>query len=142
MPQTGTLAALKELFKVRRTVTGATILTPADIGRTIMVNNTGAPQVVITLPVIPGIPPSAAGVNDGVAALGEGAAICVIQCAAGAGGVRVAFPVPVRPAGAVADTRNVGQAGPVDLTGINQWAIFVSDGTPTNPGDWMVIQGP
>lgn len=141
MPQTGTLAALKELFKVRRTVTGATTLTPADIGRTIMVNNTGAPAVVITLPVIPGIPPSASGVNDGTSALGEGAAICVVQCAAGAGGVSIVLPVPARPAGAVADTFNVAQAGPVALGGINQWAIFVSDGAGTNPGDWLVIRG-
>jgi hypothetical protein len=142
VPQTGTLAALKELFKVRRTVTASTILTPADIGRTIMVNNTGAPAIVITLPVIPGIPPSAAGVNDGVAALGEGAAICIVQCAAGAGGVSIVLPVPVRPPAAAADTFNVAQAGPVALGGINQWAIFVSDGSPTNPGDWMVIRGP
>lgn len=139
MPQSGTLAALKELFKARRTVTGDTVLTPADIGRTILVNTPGPGPTTITMPVIPGIPPSAVGVNDGVSALGEGAAICVVQ--AGLGPVNVVFPVPVRPPAAAADTFNVGQAGPVALAAQNQWSILVSDGSPTNPGDWLVIRG-
>ena len=143
MPQTGTLAALKELFKSRRTVTGAGpfFLTPADIGRTILVGNVGAGPFVVNMPVIPGIPPSAPGVNDGVVAMGNGAAICIIFAGVGPGDVEITFPAPVRPPGAVVDTFNVGQAGPVTLTARNQWAILVSDGVATNPGDWLVIRG-
>jgi hypothetical protein len=148
MPQSGTLAALKELFKARRTVTGAGpfTLTPADIGRTILVDNDGGGgAVTVNMPVIPGIPPSAVGVNDGISALGNGAAICIVAVGAGAGDVEIEFPVPIRPAAppaaAVSDTFNVGQAGPVTLPGRNDWAILVSDGLKTNPGDWLVIQG-
>lgn len=143
MPQTGTLAALKELFKARRTVTGAGPfnLTPADIGLTIMVNNVGPGPFIVNLPVIPGIPPTLPTANDGVSRMGNGAAICIVAAGAGPGQVDITFPVPVRPVGAVADTFNAGQAGPVSLTAQNQWAIFVSDGALTNPGDWLVIRG-
>lgn len=137
MPQTGTLAALKELFKARRTVTGDTVLTPADIGRTILV--AAAAPTTITMPVIPGVPPTTPTANDGTSALGNGAAICILQ--ANANGVTIQFPAPALPVGAVADVKNGGQAGPVTLAGINEWAIFVSDGAPTNPGEWLVLEG-
>lgn len=137
MPQPGTLAALKELFKARRTVTVATVLTPADIGRSVFVN--AAAPVNITMPVIPGIPPTVPTANDGVSALGEGAAFCIINATANA--VSIVFPTPIRPPAAADDTYNIGQAGPVVLAGQNNWAILVSDGAGTNPGDWLVIQG-
>ncbi len=147
MPQTGTLAALKELFKSRRTATGPGpfIVTPADIGRTILVVGEAGPgPFTVIMPVIPGVPPSALGVNDGIGRLGNGAAFCIINASA-AGSVPITFPVPIRPANppdpAVADTFNAGQAGPVTLGTQNNWAILVSDGSTTNPGDWLVIQG-
>ncbi len=80
-------------------------------------------------------------INDGVVAMGNGAAICIIFAGVGPGDVEITFPAPVRPPGAVVDTFNVGQAGPVTLTARNQWAILVSDGVATNPGDWLVIRG-
>ena len=148
MPQQGTLLALKELFKARRTVTGAGpfVLTPADIGRTILVVGDGSPgPFSVVMPVIPGIPPSAAGVNDGISRLGNGAAFCIVNVTAPPAIVDISFPVPIRPANppaaAVADTFNNGQAGPVALGGPNSWAILVSDGSTANPGDYLVIQG-
>ena len=143
MPKQGTLLALKELFKARRTVTGAGPfnLTPADIGRTILVNNVGPGPFVVNMPVIPGIPPSAPNVNDGVSAIGEGGAIAIVFAGAGPGQIDITFPTPIRPPGAADDTFNNGQAGPVSLTSQNDWAILVSDGSGTNPGDWLVLTG-
>lgn len=137
MPQTGTLAALKELFKARRTVTVATVLTPADIGRTIFVN--AAAPVIISMPVIPGIPPTAPAANDGTSALGGGAALCIVNASVNA--VTIQFPAPALPVGADADEFNIGQSGPIDLLSQHNWAILVSDGAPTNPGDWLVLLG-
>lgn len=126
MPALGTLLALKELFKARRTVTtGPVVLTPADIGKTILVNVAGG--TTVTLPRISGD-----GTN-GVSAIGAGAAICIIA-------VQAVVAVAV-PAGSP-DTFNVGQAFPHNITTQNDWRIFVSDGGPTSPADWIMLAGP
>lgn len=123
MPLFGTLLALKELFKARRTITVDTALTPADIGRTILVNAGG---VTVTLPRISGD-----GVT-GTSALGEGAAICIVAVA---GTLTIVVPQPVP------DTFNVGDAFPVVLGDANAWCIFASDGGALRPADWLRLCG-
>ena len=137
MPAPGTLGAQKTLFSALQTVIGTTTLTSADIGRTILVDVGGAE--VLNMPPIPGVPPSSAGAGDGESAVGAGATFLVILV--GAGSVAITFPVPARPGGAVADTFNGSQAGPINLTVQNEWAILVSNGAPTTPGDWAVLRG-
>lgn len=125
MPLLGTLLALKELFKARRTVTvGPVVLTPADIGRTILVNVGGG--TTVTLPRIPGDG------QTGTSALGEGAAICIVAIAPA---VTINVPAPVP------DTFNVGQAFPVVLADPNAWCIFASDGGAARPADWLRLCG-
>lgn len=126
MPALGTLLALKELFKARRTVTGVGPhqLTPADIGRSILVNEPGG--TTVRLPRISGDG------NLGVSALGEGAAICVVA-------VQAPVAIEVLPAVPSGDTFNVGQAFPFLLVNANDWCIFASDGSPTRPGDWLAL---
>lgn len=126
MAQTGTLAALKELFSARRTVTVDTILTPADIGRTILVD-TSAGAVTITLPAITG--DGSAGING----IGSNGQICIVLAEA-SNGLTIASP------GATPDTYNGGQAfPPAAFTTLNSFAIFVSDGAATAPGDWLAL---
>lgn len=123
MPQLGTLLALKELFKARRTVTsGPVVLTPADIGYTILVAVPGG--AAVTLPRISGD-----GTN-GVSALGEGAAICIVA---------VIAPVAITVPAVLPDTFNVGQAFPHLLGNPNDWCIFASDGGDTSPADWLAL---
>ncbi len=121
MPALGTLLALKELFKSRRTVTvGPVVLTPADIGRTILVAVPGG--TTVTLPRISGD-----GIT-GTSALGAGAAICIVAILPV---VTVTSPAPTP------DTFNVGQAFPDLLGGANDWCIYASDGGATRPSDWI-----
>lgn len=94
--------------------------------------------VVITMPVIPGVPPTSLGANDGENSLGAGGSICIIQV--GTGSVSIVLPVPALPGGAAADTFNT-QAGPIALAVQNEWVLMVSDGGRTNPGNWDVIGG-
>ncbi len=124
MPVLGTLLALKELFKSRRTVTGPGPhqLTPADIGRTILVSNPG--PAVVRLPRIPGDTAS------GTSALGEGAAICIISVD-GSVDIETLAPDP--------DTFNAGQAFLIPLVENGAWCIFASDGGPTRPADWVAL---
>ncbi len=127
MPQLGTLLALKELFKARRTVTGPGPhqLTPADIGFTILVDS--GPLATVRLPRIPGDG------NTNTSALGEGAAICVISVN-GAVSVETLTPDP--------DTFNLGQAFPISLADNGNWCIFASDGGDNRPADWLALCGP
>jgi hypothetical protein len=125
MPQVGTLLALKELFNRRRTVTvGPVVLTPADIGTTILCNVAGG--TTVTLPRIAGVAAS------GISALGAGASIAIVV---------VQGPVSVAVPAGSPDTRNIGQAFPVALADPNDWGIFVSDGGAVSPSDWLVILG-
>ena len=125
MPQTGTLAALKLLFASgRRAVAADTILTPADIGRLIVVD-TGGADVDITLPAITG----SAGVNG----IGEGGAIGIIVTDG-------ANSCNVQSQGGTPDTFNGGQAfAPLVLGATNDFALFFSDGAGTAPGDWAAV---
>lgn len=126
MPALGTLLALKELFKARRVVTGAGPhqLTPADIGFTILVSS--IPAAVVRLPRIPG------DTTTSTSALGEGAAICIVN-ADGPGDVSIEALAPD------ADTFNNGQAFPLGPLAVNDWCIFASDGGPTRPADWLAL---
>ena len=124
MPALGTLLALKELFKSRRTVTGPgpVILTPADIGRTILVAVPGG--TTVTLPRISGDE------ITGTSALGEGAAICIIA-------IIPLAPVSITSPAPTPDTFNGGQPFPDVLVGVNDWCIYASDGGATRPSDWI-----
>ena len=125
MPQAGTLAALKQLFNSgRRSVAANTILTPADIGRLILVD-TGGGDVLITLPAITG----SAGVNG----VGEGGAIGVIV-------VDGANTCNIGSQGGTPDTFNGGTAfAPLALGATNDFALFISDGAAAAPGDWAAV---
>lgn len=124
MAQTGTLAALKELFSARRTVDADTVLTPADIGRTILVDATAG--VTITLPAITG--DAGAGING----IGNNGQIAIVVAVAGA--------LVITSPGGTPDTFNDGQA--FDITTLitqNSFGIFVSNGAAVAPGDWLAL---
>lgn len=125
MPAPGTLAALKDLFSASRIVTADEQLTPADIGRLILVDTTGG-DVALTLPVLNGD----AGANAN--ALGAGAAMAFVRIDGGANDFTIISPI--------GDTYNGGQAfpvGPASLAAQNTWLIAVAPGPPGT--DWSLL---
>lgn len=124
MPLNNTLTALKSIFSAFRTLTsvaaGSTfLLTPADIGRLIIVDTDPAVAnpTVVTLPRIAG------DATTGVNGIGAGGTIAILRVGSNAGELRVNSPTP-NP-----DTFNGGTAfAPLVLAAQNAWLIAVSPG--------------